>query len=155
MVAFDIVSFVLLANFALPLQAVTLHEAQDQALLKRAGQGAAAGEADGRNGMVHLHDVIHQHAVSNPEIHARAARAFDKFTSKLASSGCNYKGGLLPCPNHHICHYTGQAGVNTSASVEYRGNIIKTILHPDSQDEIDMPDLVTFMGAGTNDAPPC
>lgn len=153
MVVFDIVYLVLLANVALPLQAVTLHEAQDEALLKRAGQGAAAGEADSRNGMVHLQHVVDQHAASEPELHARAARAFNKFASKLGSSGCNYKGGLSPCPNGHICYYTGQTGVNTSTSVEHRGNIIKTILHLDDEDEADMPDLVTFMGAGTNDAP--
>jgi len=55
-------------------------------------------------------------------------------------------------PNGNICHYAGQAGTNTTATVEYRGNIIRTLLHP-LDDEIDMPDLVTFMGAGTNDNP--
>lgn len=145
--AADIVCLALLAGLALPLRAVTLNEAQGEALLERAGQDYS------RTGMASVQHVIDQHIASEPEVHARAAAAYQKFAKKLASSGCNYKGGLLPCPNHHICHYRGQSGVNTSASVEYRGNIIKTILHPDSQDEIDMPDLVTFMGAGTNDAP--
>jgi len=150
--AVDFAYLVFFATFALPLQAVTLHDAQGEALLKRAGHGAAAGEAGSRNGMVKLHDLVDQHAASEPELHARAAEAFRKFASQLAKNGCNYKGGLLPCPNGYICHYAGQAGTNTTATVEYRGNIIRTLLHP-LDDEIDQPDLVTFMGAGTNDNP--
>ncbi|CAK0910642.1 unnamed protein product [Prorocentrum cordatum] len=85
---------VLVASAALPLQALTLHEA-DEALLRRAGQGAAAGEAGRRSGMVDLQHLVDQHAASEVELHARAAETFRKFASKMAKSGCNYKGGLF------------------------------------------------------------
>ncbi|CAK0848281.1 unnamed protein product [Prorocentrum cordatum] len=147
-----IACLVLVASSALPLQALTLHEA-DEALLRRAGQGAAAGEAGRRSGMIDLQHLVDQHAASEVELHARAAETFRKFASKMAKSGCNYKGGLLPCPNGHICHYTGQNGVRSNATVEYRGNIIRTVLSPDPDQGLDQPDLVTFMGASTDDAP--
>lgn len=142
---------VLFANFALPLQAKTLHAAQDETLLERAGRGAA--EADGRRGMVTLQHLIDQHAASEAELHARAAETWRRYAKELANNGCGYKGGLLPCPNGNICHYTGQVGVNVTATVEYRGNIIKTHLSLDPDAELGMPEIVMFMGAGTGDAP--
>jgi len=148
-----IVRLVWFANVTLRLQAVTLKNAEEEALFTRAGYGAAAGEANSRNGMVHLQHLMDQHAASEIELHVRAAEAWRKYANQLASSECSYKGGLLPCPNGNICHYTGQGGLNVTASVEYRGNIIRTVLSPDPDEEVDMPDIVTFMGAGTNDAP--
>lgn len=140
---------VLFANFVLPLQALTLENVADEALLRRAGHGAAAEEG----GMVKLQHLMDQHAASEAELHARAGETWRKYSSQLAKNGCNYKGGLLPCPNGNICYYTGRGGLNTSATVEYRGNIIKTVLTPDPAAGVDMPEIITFMGAGTNDAP--
>ena len=143
---------VLFANIALPLQAVTLQSTQDEALLRRrSGHSAAAGEADSRNGMVEVQHLIDRHRASTPELHARAAETFRKFAGKLANAGCTYTGNYLPCPVNYICNYEGYAGFNVSATVEYRGNIIRTIIHPD--EEIDQPDLVMFMGATTSDDP--
>jgi len=103
--------------------------------------------------MVDLQHLVDQHAASEVELHARAAETFRKFASKMANSGCNYKGGLLPCPNGYICHYTGQSGVRSSATVEHRGDIIRAVLSPDPEQGLDQPDLVMFMGASANDAP--
>ncbi|CAK0898868.1 unnamed protein product [Prorocentrum cordatum] len=143
----------LFANVALPLQALTLENAVDEALLRRAGHGAAGEEADSRSGMVDLQYLLDQHAASETELHARAAKTWRKYASQLADSGCSYQGGMLPCPNGNICYYTGQGGLNVTATVEYRGNIIKTVLTPDPDAAVDMPEIVTFMGAGTDDAP--
>ncbi|CAK0907932.1 unnamed protein product [Prorocentrum cordatum] len=143
----------LFANVALPLQALTLESAADEALLRRAGHGAAAEEAGSRSGMVDLQHLMVQHAASETELHARAAETWRKYASQLANSGCGYKGGLLPCPNGNICYYTGHGGLNVTATVEYRGNIIKTVLTPDPDAAVDMPEIVTFMGANTDDAP--
>ncbi|CAK0809817.1 unnamed protein product [Prorocentrum cordatum] len=71
----------------------------------------------------------------------------------MANNGCSYQGGLLPCPSGNICYYTGHGSLNVTAAVEYRGNIIKTVLTPDPDAAVDMPEIVTFMGAGANDAP--
>ncbi|CAK0820685.1 unnamed protein product [Prorocentrum cordatum] len=150
---FIIVHLVLFANFALPLQAVTLQNAADEALLRRAGRRAAAGEAVSRNGMVTLQYLMDQHIASETELHLRADETWRKYANQLADSGCNYKGGLLPCPNGNICYYQGHGGLNVTATVEYRGNIIKTVITPDPDAEVDMPEIVTFMGANTADAP--
>lgn len=153
----DIAYFVMFASFALPLHAVTLHQAQEEALVERAGHGVEAGEADSRSGMMPLHHLLAKHRASEPEIHARANAAYRRYTSKLAENGCNYKGGLLPCPNGKRCYYNGVAGVNISATVEYRGNIVKTILQPEEEmsgiPSLDQPPLVVFMGAATDDEP--
>ncbi|CAK0878598.1 unnamed protein product [Prorocentrum cordatum] len=149
----SIAHFVLFANFALPLQAVTLQNAADEALLRRAGRGAAAGEAGNRNGMVTLQYLMDQHVASETELHLRAGETWRKYANQLADSGCSYRGGLLPCPNGNICYYTGHGGLNVTATVEYRGNIIKTVISPDPDAGIDMPDIVTFLGASTDDAP--
>ncbi|CAK0901583.1 unnamed protein product [Prorocentrum cordatum] len=148
-----IVHLVLFANFALPLQALTLQNAADEALLRRTGRGGAAGEASSHSGMVTLQYLVDNHAASETELHLRASEAWRKYANQLANSGCSYKGGLLPCPNGNICYYTGSGGLNVTATVEYRGNIIKTVISPDPDAGVDMPDIVTFMGAGTNDAP--
>ncbi|CAK0899990.1 unnamed protein product [Prorocentrum cordatum] len=63
------------------------------------------------------------------------------------------KGGLLPCPNGNICYYTGHGDMNVTATVEYRGNIIKTVFIPDPDVAVDMGEIVTFLGASTDDAP--
>eukprot|EP00959_Pyramimonas_sp_CCMP1952_P310809 6504336-Pyramimonas_sp.AAC.1 len=94
-----------------------------------------------------------QHSASETELHLRAGATWRKYANQLANSGCSYKGGLLPCPTGYICYYTGHGGLNVTATVEYRGNIIKTVMSPDPDAGIDMPDIVTFMGAGTDDAP--
>ncbi|CAK0894051.1 unnamed protein product [Prorocentrum cordatum] len=95
------------ADVALPLQALTLENAADEALLRRAGHGAAVEEADSRSGMVYLQYIIDQHAASETELHARAAETWRKYASQLANSGCSYQVGLLPCPNGNTCYYTG------------------------------------------------
>mmetsp|Transcript_57878 Transcript_57878/g.164781 ORF Transcript_57878/g.164781 Transcript_57878/m.164781 type:complete len:371 (+) Transcript_57878:90-1202(+) len=148
-----ILHILLFANFALPLQALTLENAADEALLRRAGHGGAAEDADSHSGMVDLQYLMDQHAASETELHVRAAETWRRYANQLAENGCGYKGGLLPCPNGNICYYTGHGGLNVTATVEYRGNIIKTVLTPDPDAAVDMPEIVTFMGAGTDDAP--
>ncbi|CAK0812281.1 unnamed protein product [Prorocentrum cordatum] len=117
--------------------ALTLENAADEALLRRASHGAAAEEAGSRSGMVDLQHLMVQHAASETELHARAAETWRKYASQLANSGCSYKGGLLPCPSGNICYYTGHGGLNVTATAEYRGSIIKTVLTPDPDAAVD------------------
>mmetsp|Transcript_57882 Transcript_57882/g.164797 ORF Transcript_57882/g.164797 Transcript_57882/m.164797 type:complete len:104 (+) Transcript_57882:90-401(+) len=98
-----ILHILLFANFALPLQALTLENAADEALLRRAGHGGAAEDADSHSGMVDLQYLMDQHAASETELHVRAAETWRRYANQLAENGCGYKGGLLPCPNGNIC----------------------------------------------------
>lgn len=102
--------------------------------------------------MVNIRDLIDQHAASEPELHIRAAETFRKITGQL-DERCNYKSSMLSCSNGMICYYRATSGMNMTATVEYRGNIIRTILSADADAEVDVPDVVMFSGANTDDAP--
>ena len=54
---------------------------------------------------------------------------------------------MLSCSNGYVCTYKGRGGFDMTATVEYHGNIIRTILSADD------PDGLLFSGASTNDAP--
>lgn len=155
-IAVRVAYLALLTGFPPPLQAATLSTVSDEAMLTRAGRGAAAGEAVTRGAMVDLDHLIRQHAASEPELHARAAETWRRFAAHArgpSKTGCTYIGGLMSCPPNHVCYYTGRSGLNVDVTIEYRGNIIRVTLHPDPDAGVDQPDLVIFMGANTNDVP--
>mmetsp|Transcript_1459 Transcript_1459/g.3690 ORF Transcript_1459/g.3690 Transcript_1459/m.3690 type:complete len:111 (-) Transcript_1459:304-636(-) len=97
--AFKAIShLVLFANFFQQLQALTLQDAADEALLRRAGHGGAAEDADSHSGMVDLQYLMDQHAASETELHARAAETWRKYSSSWPRMDAAIKGACCLAP---------------------------------------------------------